>query len=127
MFGASSLTDVLEEVGRAYTANTGVPVRFSFAASSALARQIESGAPADVFICADQEWMDYLATRGLIQPATRANVVGNSLVLVAPADSTLTLTIAPGFALAAALGGRRPHRHRRSGQRAGGQVRRAPR
>lgn len=106
VFGASSLTDVLEQVGKAYTAKTGVPVRFSFAASSQLAKQVESGAPADVFICADQEWMDYLADRGLIQSATRKNVVGNSLVLVAPADSTLSLKIAPGFALAAALGGR---------------------
>ena len=106
VFGASSLTNVLEQVGTAYTAKTGVPVRFSFAASSQLAKQVESGAPADVFICADQEWMDYLANRGLIQSATRRDIVGNSLVLVAPADSTLTLKIAPGFARAAAWAGR---------------------
>jgi molybdate transport system substrate-binding protein len=106
VFGASSLTDVLEQVGKAYTAKTGVPVRFSFAASSQLAKQVESGAPADVFLCADQEWMDYLANRGLIQSATRRDILGNALVLVAPADSTLSLKIAPGFALAAALGAR---------------------
>jgi len=106
VFGASSLTNVLEEAGRAYTAKTGVPVRFSFAASSALAKQVESGAPADVFISADQEWMDYLARGNLIQPATRRDIVGNSLVLVAPADSAVALKIAPGFALAAALGER---------------------
>lgn len=104
VFAAASLTDALEEVGKAYTARTQVPVRFSFAASSALARQIEAGAPADVFASADQEWMDYLATRKLIQPGTRADVVSNALVLVAPADSRLQLKIAPGFALVQALG-----------------------
>ena len=97
VFGASSLTNVLEEVGKAYTAKTGMPIRFSFAASSALAKQVESGAPADVFISADQEWMDYLADRKLIQPATRRDIAGNSLVLVAPADSTVALKIAPGL------------------------------
>jgi molybdate transport system substrate-binding protein len=106
VFGASSLTNVLEEAGKAYTARSGVPVRFSFAASSALAKQIESGAPADVFIPADQEWMDYLASRSLVVPATRRDIAGNSLVLVAPTHSTVALKIAPGFALAAALGER---------------------
>ena len=106
VFAAASLTDVLEEVGKGYTAATGRPVRFSFAASSALARQIESGAPADVFVSADQQWMDYLQQRHLLAVATRRNVVANSLVLVAPAASTLTLRIAPGFRLADALGAR---------------------
>jgi molybdate transport system substrate-binding protein len=104
VFAAASLTTVLEDVGKAFTASSGIPVRFSFAASSALARQIESGSPADVFISADQEWMDYLATRNLIRPDTRTDIVSNSLVLVAPADSRLVLRIAPGFGLAAALG-----------------------
>jgi molybdate transport system substrate-binding protein len=104
VFAASSLTNVMEEVGKAYTAATQVQLRISPAASSALARQIESGAPADVFISADQEWMDYLATRSLIKADTRTNLVSNSLVLVAPADSKVSLTIKPGFALAAALG-----------------------
>jgi molybdate transport system substrate-binding protein len=104
VFAAASLTDALQEVGRAYTAASGVQVRFSFAASSTLARQIEAGAPAQVFFSADQEWMDYLATRGLIQAASRADIVTNSLVLVAPADSKLAVSIGPGFALAAALG-----------------------
>jgi molybdate transport system substrate-binding protein len=106
VFGAASLTDVLEEVGKAFTAQTQKPVRFSFAASSALARQIESGAPADVFMSADQEWMDYLAARGLLRPDTRRDIVANTLVLVAPAASNVQLKIAPGFALAAALGER---------------------
>jgi molybdate transport system substrate-binding protein len=104
VFAAASLTDVLEETGQAFTRNAGTPVRFSFAGSSALARQIESGAPADVFVSADQEWMDYLAQRKLVQPATRVDVAANSLVLVAPADSRLVLKIAPRFALAQALG-----------------------
>jgi len=104
VFAAASLTNVLEDAGKAYTAQTQIPVRFSFAASSALARQIESGAPADVFVSADQEWMNYLATRNLIQPATRRDIVSNSLVLVAPADSKVQLKIAPDFALATSLG-----------------------
>jgi molybdate transport system substrate-binding protein len=104
VFAAASLTNVLQEAGDAYTALTGQPLRFSFAASSALARQIESGAPADVFVSADQEWMDYLQARRLIRPATRANLVSNELVLVAPVDSRIELKIAPGFGLAAALG-----------------------
>lgn len=104
VFAASSLTDVLQQVGKAYTAETGRSVRFSFAASSALARQVEGGAPADAFVSADQEWMDYLAQRQLIERATRVDVAANSLVLVAPAASPLQLKIAPGFALASALG-----------------------
>ena len=104
IFAAASLTDVLQEIGNAYTAQTHQPVRFSFAASSVLAKQIESGAPADVFVSADQEWMDYLAARQLIRDATRRDIGTNSLVLVAPADSQLQLRIAPGFALATALG-----------------------
>lgn len=104
VFAAASLTDALEDVGEAYTKRSGVAVRFSFAGSSALARQIESGAPADAFISADQEWMDYLAQRRLIVAATRADVASNVLVLVAPADSRLSLKIGPGFALAQGLG-----------------------
>lgn len=104
VFAASSLTDVMTEIGKAYTAATQVPVRISPAASSALARQIESGAPADIFVSADQEWMDYLGTRNLIKAGTRTNIVSNSLVLVAPADSKLSLRIVEGFGLRRALG-----------------------
>ena len=104
VFAAASLTDVLQPIGSAFTARTGQPVRFSFAASSVLARQIESGAPADVFISADQDWMDYLQQRRLIRADTRSDVAGNALVLIAPVDSRLALKVAPGFALAAALG-----------------------
>lgn len=104
VFAAASLTNVLQELGDGYTKDASVPVRFSFAASSALARQIENGSRADMFFSADLEWMDYLESRKLIQPATRHDVVGNQLVLIAPADSKIILKIQPHFALAATLG-----------------------
>ena len=107
IFAAASLTDVLNEQGAVWRRTGGRPVKLSFAASSVLARQIEAGGAADVFISADQEWMDYLQSRGLIDKATRRNLVGNRLVLIAPADSTLELKIAPGFDLAGTLGKRR--------------------
>ena len=104
VFAAASLTNALQELGDGFTKETSIAVRFSFAASSTLARQIENGAPADVFLSADQEWMDYLQTRNLIRADTRRDVLGNRLVLIAPADSTIKLTIGPRFPLAAALG-----------------------
>lgn len=104
VYAAASLTNVLQAVGAEYTRASGVPVKFSFAASSVLARQIEVGAPADVFVSADREWMDYLEQRGAIAAATRANVLGNRLALIAPADSRVELAIAPHFALGRALG-----------------------
>lgn len=104
VFAAASLTNVLQELGDRFTDETSIPVRFSFAASSALARQIENGSPADVFFSADLEWMDYLQSRHLIRSETRHDLLGNRLVLVAPVDSTLRLKIEPHFALAAALG-----------------------
>jgi molybdate transport system substrate-binding protein len=107
VFAASSLTNVLGELSTGWTQSSGVQVKLSFAASSVLARQIEAGGKADVFISADQEWMDYLAQRGLVDKRTRRNLVGNRLVLIAPADSTLELRIAPGFDIAGALKGGR--------------------
>jgi molybdate transport system substrate-binding protein len=107
VFAASSLTDVMQELGAVYTQASGTRVEFSFAASSTLARQIEGGAHADVFFPADQEWMDYLDQRGLIQKATRRDLVGNRLALVAPADSGIQLDIKPNFPLLAALKGGR--------------------
>ena len=104
VFGAASLTDALGEIDKAYTAKTGVEIKTSFAASSALARQIESGAKAEVFFSADEEWMDYLAQRNLLQVKTRHDVVGNRLVLIAPADSTAKVDIKPGFSVANVLG-----------------------
>ena len=107
VFAASSLTTAVQRLAVDFTRTTGIEVRTSFAASSALARQIVSGAPADLFISADAAWMDYLQTRGLIRAATRRDLVGNRLVLIAPKDSRVQLRISPHFALAAALGGGR--------------------
>jgi molybdate transport system substrate-binding protein len=107
VFAAASLTEVLQELGSEYTKETGTKVDFSFAATSTLARQVESGAHADVFFSADQEWMDYLDQRGLIQKATRHNLLGSRLALVAPAASTVQLEIKPNFPLLAALNGGR--------------------
>src|SRR5882762_9229329 len=104
VFAAASLTNALQELGDGFTKETSIPVRFSFAASSALARQIENGAPADVFFSADLEWMDYLQTRNLIQRDARYDVLSNRLVLIAPADSKINLKIEPRFPLAKALG-----------------------
>lgn len=107
VFGAASLANVLGELGQAYAAAGGAPIRFSFAASSTLARQIESGAGAELFVSADEQWMDYLEQRNLIRTASRRDLLGNRLALIAPADSTITLEIRPGFPLAAALEGGR--------------------
>lgn len=104
VYAAASLTDALGEIGRGFEAAGGPPVKFSFAASSMLARQIEAGADADVFASADGEWMDYLQSRQLIRADTRRDVLGNRLVLIAPADSRVDLKIAARFGLAGALG-----------------------
>lgn len=104
VFAAASLTNVLGELSPAFEKSAGLSVKLSFASSSVLARQIEAGGKANIFVSADQEWMDYLAARELIDKPTRRNLVGNRLALIAPADSKVALTIAPGFKLAAALG-----------------------
>jgi molybdate transport system substrate-binding protein len=107
VFAAASLTDVLAGLAKDFERQGGPPVKLSFAASSVLARQVEAGGKADVFISADQEWMDYLQQRNLIDPSSRRNLAGNRLVLIAPADSKVVFEIAPGFPLLAALGGGR--------------------
>lgn len=107
VFAAASLTDVLQQLGGEFTKASGTKLEFSFAATSMLARQVESGAHADVFFSADQEWMDYLDQRGLIQRATRRNLLSNRLALVAPAASDVQLQIKPNFPLLAALKGGR--------------------
>lgn len=90
VFAAASLKNALDEAGKAFTAESGLPVRASYAASSALARQIEQGAPADLFASADLEWMDYLAARKLIRSETKVNLLANRLVVVAPKDATVS-------------------------------------
>ena len=104
-FAAASLQNALEEIGRQYQQKSGTTVRFSFAASSALARQIEQGAPAAVFASADEQWMDYLQQRNLIAAGSRKNLLGNRLVLVVPLDSAVSkVNIQPNFDFAAVLG-----------------------
>lgn len=104
VLAAASLQESLSAAADAW-ARTGHPRPvISFAASSALARQVEAGAPADLFVSADEEWMDYLAQRRLVAPGSRADFLTNRLVLVAPAASPLRLAVAPRMALGAALG-----------------------
>jgi len=107
VFAAASRTEGRKDNGRQFTAESATRVEFSFAATSMLARQVESGAHADVIFSADQEWMDYLDQRGLIQRSSRHNVLGNRLALVAGADSAIQLQIGPRFPLLAALHGGR--------------------
>lgn len=107
VFAAASLKNALDEVGVAYAARTGAGARFAYAGSSALARQIEQGAPADIYISADSDWMDYLAGRKLIVTASRRDLLTNRLALIAPANSKLSLRIGKGMPLAKALGGGR--------------------
>lgn len=104
ILAAASLQESLEAVAKVWTAKGHPAPVLSFAGSSALARQVEAGAPADLFISADEEWMDTLAGKGLIRPQTRATMLGNSLVLIAPAASRIALDPVPGFGLAQALG-----------------------
>ncbi|UFN47746.1 molybdate ABC transporter substrate-binding protein [Roseomonas sp. OT10] len=105
VFAAASLTDAMRALGEAWRAKGHPLPRFSFAASSALARQMEQGAPAAIFASADEPWMDYVQQRGLIVDATRRSVLANSLVLIAPADSaTAAIPLARGTDLAALLG-----------------------
>lgn len=105
VFAAASMKNALDEVDAAYTAKTGVKIIASYAASSVLARQIEQGAPADVFVSADTDWMDYATSKKTINEPTRVNLLGNSIVLIAPKDSEINnVTIAQGFDLAKLAG-----------------------
>ena len=104
VFDAASLTDVVNELGEIFAQRAHVEVKSSPAASSALAKQIEAGAGADVFFSADLEWMDYLEQRKLLRPGTRHDVVRNRLVLIAPVDSKVRVKLAPGVDLLRALG-----------------------
>ena len=108
VFAAASLKNALDAIAARWQATTGGPVTISYAATSTLAKQIDNGAPADIFISADRRWMDYLQERTLIATKSRIDLLGNSLVLIAPADSPLgrkrPVSIAPGFPLAALLG-----------------------
>ena len=107
VFAAASLKNAMDDAVAAFERDGGDKVSVSYGASSALAKQLEAGAPADLFISADLDWMDYAQQHALIQQPTRKNLLGNRLVMVAPADSTLKVDIAPNFPLATLLGGGR--------------------
>ncbi len=104
VFAAASLKPALDEIISTPDAKALGGIKASYAASSQLEHQIEAGAPASIFISADEDWMDAAAAKGRVVEATRVDLLGNALVLVAPKDSTLALTIAPKFDLAGALG-----------------------
>ncbi len=108
IFAAASLKTALDEIALAWAKGSARPVpRTSYAASSALARQLEQGAPADLFLSADLDWMDYVAMKGLIRADTRVNLLGSRIVLIAPRESTVTVPLQPGLDLAKALAGGR--------------------
>jgi molybdate transport system substrate-binding protein len=106
VFAAASLTEAVQDVAKLWEAAGNPRLRFNFAASSTLARQLEQGARANLLAAADQSWMDWAQSRALIAPDTRRTLLGNRLVLVAPVDSRITLAIAPDMDLLAALGPR---------------------
>jgi len=106
VFAAASLKNALDEIASDWSKTASRPMpRISYASSSALAKQIEQGAPADLFISADLDWMDYVAKKNLIQADTRVNLLGNKIVLIAPRDSKVTVDVKQGFDLAKALNG----------------------
>jgi molybdate transport system substrate-binding protein len=104
VFAAASLKEALDEAGQQFQRASGQKVVVSYAASPALAKQIENGAPADVFISADLDWMDYVDQRKLVRVGTRANLLHNRLALIAPAESKVQTEIKSGFPLAKLLG-----------------------
>lgn len=104
VFAAASVKNAMDDVATAYEKDHEVDVRVNYAGSSTLARQIEHGAPAAVFISANQDWMDRLEAHDRIDGDSRIDLLANALVLVAPADSDVALTIGPGFFIAEALG-----------------------
>ena len=104
VFAAASMKTALDAVAAAWKADTGKTVSIAYASSATLAKQIDQGAPADIFISADLKWMDYLEKSQLIRAGTRKNLFGNKLVLIEPSDANVTLEIANSFDLAAAAG-----------------------
>jgi molybdate transport system substrate-binding protein len=105
VFAAASMKNALDDIDAAYTAKSGVKIVASYAASSALAKQIEQGAPADIFASADTDWMDYASAKKTINEPTRVNLLGNSIVLIAPKDSKIdNVTIGQGFDLSKLAG-----------------------
>lgn len=106
VFAAASATNAIQDLAALYEKEKGVKVVTSFAAASALAKQIEQGAPADVFVSADLKWMDYLDDKGKIVKASRRNLFGNRLVLIAPKGKAFPVKLEKGFDLPGAFQGR---------------------
>jgi molybdate transport system substrate-binding protein len=105
VFAAASMKNALDDIDAAFTAKTGIKVIASYAASSTLAKQIEQGAPADIFVSADTDWIDYAAAKKAINESTRSNLLGNSIVLIAPKDSKIdNVNIGAGFDIAKLAG-----------------------
>lgn len=104
VFAAASLTDAMGDIGRLWEAAGHAPARFNFGASSTLARQMEQGAPANLFASADTQWMAYAAEQNLIVPETRRDLLGNRLVLVMRRDAARPVALGPGFDVTAILG-----------------------
>src|SRR5215510_13358268 len=107
VFAAASLKNALDDIAGQWQRESGKKAIISYAASNTLIKQIEQGAPADIFISADLDWMDYGQQKGLIKPVSRFNLLGNRLVLIAPKDSNVSANIQPGFDLAVLLNGGR--------------------
>jgi molybdate transport system substrate-binding protein len=107
VFAAASLKESLDDVARSFQASTGIRTVISYAGSNALAKQVGNGAPAGVFISADTDWIDYVEKRGAVVPGSRADLLANDLVLVAPRSSSAQVTLARGVNLAAILGDKR--------------------
>ncbi len=107
IFAAASLKNALDDIAIAWVKEGKAAPRISYAASSALAKQIEQGAPADLFFSADEQWMDYVASRKLIKVETRTSLLNNRIVLIAPKESKVAVNLAPGVDIKAALAGGR--------------------
>ena len=105
VFAAASLKNALDSIAAAWKAESGKEATISYAASSALAKQIESGAPADLFVSADLDWMSYLREKNLIKEGSEVQLLANRIVLIAPADADVKAEIARNFDLAGLLGG----------------------
>lgn len=107
VFAAASMKNALDGVSAAWQKESGNVVKVSYAGSSALAKQIGEDAPAEIFISADEDWMNYVEGKGLVKPGSRSDLLGNTLVLIAPKESKVSLELKPGADLAKALGGGR--------------------
>jgi molybdate transport system substrate-binding protein len=105
IFAAASLKNALDDIATGWKDSGKPAAKISYAASSALAKQLEQGAPADLFISADTDWMDYVEKKDLIKKDTRVNLLGNKIVLIAPKDSKATVDVKQGFDLSKALAG----------------------